>query len=167
MPVGPHILCPENARKSQPDLPDIDRHVAGALRGIDERERARRARFAGKARPTGLIVPSEFETWVNANSFTSGVRSSSSWSSARVPSSTDRHESEAGAPARSARSCHGTRLLWCSISVSRITSPVRRNFPPQALRDEIDALGRAAREDDLVRRWRRRGIRRRAARAPS
>ena len=39
------------------------------------------------------------------------------------------HRDEASrAPVRSASSCHGTRLLWCSISVSRITSPSRRNL---------------------------------------
>ena len=55
------------------------------------------------------------------------------------------------APIRSASNCHGTRLLWCSISVSRITSPARKNFRAPRLRDQIDALSRAASEHDLVR----------------
>src|SRR5437879_9990469 len=77
---------------------------------------------------TGLIVPSELETWVKANIFTSAVSKDESFSSSRVPSSrtgTKRNR----APIRSASSCHETRLLWCSISVSKIASPAWRNFP--------------------------------------
>jgi len=35
------------------------------------------------------------------------------------------------APVRCAMSCQGTRLLWCSISVRRITSPFLRLAEPQ------------------------------------
>jgi len=74
------------------------------------------------------------------------------------------------ARARSASSCQGTMLLWCSISVSRILSPALMWFRTPGLRDEVDAFGSAAGEDDFFRiagveerRRRARGRLRRAA----
>ena len=81
--------------------------------------------------PTGLIVPSVLETWVNANTLTSGVRSRSSAERSRSPSSPVTGRYLRVAPVRFATSCQGTRLLWCSISVSRMTSPFPRFAPPQ------------------------------------
>ena len=37
------------------------------------------------------------------------------------------------APVACATCCHGTRLAWCSICVSKISSPARRNLRPHAL----------------------------------
>ena len=40
MPVGPSILWPVNAKKSQPMRRDVDRHVGDALRAVDQAEGA-------------------------------------------------------------------------------------------------------------------------------
>ena len=54
-------------------------------------------------------------------------------------------------PSRSwARSCHGTRFAWCSISVSTIASPRPMLLAAPRVGDEVDRLGRVAGEDDLV-----------------
>jgi len=54
------------------------------------------------------------------------------------------------APVRVASICQGTRLLWCSIlgEEDHIAGFEVRVAP--GLRHEVDALGRAAREDDFV-----------------
>ena len=44
-----HFVSGEG-EKIAPELLHVDRHVSGALRGIDERERADRVRFARRAR---------------------------------------------------------------------------------------------------------------------
>ena len=76
MPVGPHILCPENARKSQPiSCTSIGRCPALCAASTSVVTPSWRARAHNS--PTGLIVPSEFEMWVIANSFTLRVRNSS------------------------------------------------------------------------------------------
>ena len=132
------------------DFLHIDRQMTGALRGIDQRERADRARLPAKighgidrAERIGDMRESE-QLHFRREQLIEADRAR-----ACRPHAPARNASRA--PVRSARSCHGTRLLWCSISVSRITSPARRNFPPHALRDQIDALGRPARENDFVR----------------
>ena len=51
---------------------------------------------------------------------------------------------------------HGTRLAWCSISVSTTTSPAPRLVAPQDAREQVERLGRVLREDDLVVRGRAR-----------
>ena len=59
---------------------------------------------------------------------------------------------------RSARPvcCQGTRFEWCSISVTRISSPALQVRVAPAAGDEVDAGGRAGGEDDFVERARRR-----------
>ena len=45
----------------------------------------------------------------------------------------------------------GTMLEWCSITVVRTRSPSMQVAAAKAVRDEVDRLGRAPDEDDLVR----------------
>ena len=90
---------------------------------------ALRARAHSSA--TGLTVPRVFEMCVNAKSLTSGVSSPSRRERSSSPPSPVTGTYRSVAPVRCAASCQGTRLLWCSISVSRITSPGRRWAPPQ------------------------------------
>ena len=130
MPVGPHILCPENARKSQPNSRTSSAKCP-MLCAASTSVSAPTARACSQSSATGLIVPSEFEICVKANNFTSGVSSAGNCSSSRVPSSRTGTK-RSRAPVRSANNCHGTRLLWCSITVSRITSPSRINLSPHA-----------------------------------
>ncbi len=130
MPVTPAILCPENARKSQP----IARTSTGmwpmdCAASITVTAPAFLARAQSSA--TGLIVPRVLETWVKAKSLTSGVRTRSSAERSRRPSSPVTGRYLRVAPVARAASCQGTRLLWCSISVSRMTSPFFRFATPQ------------------------------------
>jgi hypothetical protein len=64
------------------------------------------------------------------------------------------------APVRSQSCCHGTRLAWCSISVTHdlvaladgvpaVRRLLRRRGVGQRVGDEVDALGAVAGEDDL------------------
>jgi hypothetical protein len=70
----------------------------------------------------GLIVPSAFDTQVRATTLVFSVSSSSMLLRSSRPSSvTPNHLSVA--PVRSHASCHGTMLLWCSISETTTTSP--------------------------------------------
>ena len=130
MPVTPAILWPENARKSHPiartstGMCPIDCAASTTVTAPTLRARA-------QSSATGLIVPSVLETCVKANTLTSGVRRRSSDERSRSPSSPVTGTNLRVAPVRRATSCQGTRLLWCSISVSRMASPLARFAPPQ------------------------------------
>ncbi len=71
---------------------------------------------------TGLIVPSVFDTWVNATSLGLSFSRTSNTSWRRIPSSVIGMNSRS-ASFSCASSCHGTRFAWCSISVRTMTSP--------------------------------------------
>ena len=45
---------------------------------------------------------------------------------------------------------HGTMLAWCSISLTRTTSPAVRFFGAPGLGEQVEGLGRVLREDDLA-----------------
>ena len=51
---------------------------------------------------------------------------------------------------RAAMSCHGTRLLWCSIAEKTISSPRLEELASPGVGDEVDRLRRVAGEDDLL-----------------
>src|SRR5436305_5000447 len=90
MPVGPHILCPEKARKSHPNSwTSIGR--CPALCAASTKVSAPTACAFSQSPATGLMVPSEFEICVKANSFTSGVSSEGSCSRS---SRSEEHTSE-------------------------------------------------------------------------
>ena len=82
------------------------------------------ARAASTSRPTGLTVPSTLDWCVNARTFVRSVSSESRSVRSRVKSSAMGIQRSL-APVRRASSCHGTRFAWCSISVTRISSPSR------------------------------------------
>ena len=54
------------------------------------------------------------------------------------------------APVRSASCCQGTRFEWCSIVVTRISSPRLHVGVAPTAGDEVDAGGGAGREDDFA-----------------
>ena len=61
------------------------------------------------------------------------------------------HRDERSSMPRSSRSIsHGTRLAWCSISVSRMASPSCEVGPAPGVGDEVDRLGDVLGEDDLA-----------------
>ncbi len=99
---------------------------------------------------TGLIVPSVFDTWVNATSLGLSLSRTSNTSWRRIPSSVIGMNSRS-ASFSCASSCHGTRFAWCSISVRTITSPAPDVLAAPRVGDEVDRLGGVAREHDLVR----------------
>ena len=131
MPVGPHILWPEKARKSQPiswtSTGRCPALCAASTSVVTPSLRARAHRSA-----TGLIVPSELEMWVIASNFTWGVRNWSRREASSRPMSPVTGRQTSRAPVCSVSSCQGTILLWCSISVSRMMSPARTCLAPQA-----------------------------------
>ena len=129
IPVGPAILWPEKAMKSHPMAwTSSGMCPADWAASIDGDGPTFRARAQSSA--TGFMVASVLETCVNANSFTSGV-STRSRAEGRRPSSPVTGRYSGRRPSRCATSCQGTRLLWCSISVRRMTSPFLRFAPPQ------------------------------------
>ncbi len=69
---------------------------------------------------TGLNVPSRFETRVKETILVFSVMTSSMFERSRRPSSV-RPNHFSFAPVRCERSCHGTMLEWCSISVMAIS----------------------------------------------
>ncbi len=79
MPVGPAILWPEKATKSQPRARDVDGHVGHALGGVDDHDRAVAVRQVAATSRTGLM-PSTLEAWTSDTTFVFGPMKSSSWS---------------------------------------------------------------------------------------
>ncbi len=53
MPSGPNILCPENARKSTPEVVDVDRQVRHRLAGVEHDEGADGVRALGELAARG------------------------------------------------------------------------------------------------------------------
>ena len=105
------------------DLLHVEGRVPGALRGIHERRDAELARARAEF-ATGLIVPSELEMCVIAKQLhLAGEELVEPAQVEQADVAGDRAGKRACAPVRSASSCQGTMLLWCSISVSRIMSP--------------------------------------------
>ena len=73
-------------------------------------------------RRTGLTVPSTFDWCTSDTSLVRSVIRSSSRDRSSRPSGVTLNQRRA-APVRWQSSCHGTRLEWCSISVTTISSP--------------------------------------------
>ena len=96
MPVGAHILCPEKARKSQPNSCTSSGRCP-ALCAASTRVSAPTARACRQRSATGLIVPSELEICVKANSFTSGVSNCGKLIERERAILTHRHETQARA----------------------------------------------------------------------
>jgi hypothetical protein len=115
------------------DLLHIQQQVPGALRGVHQVTTPRR-RARAQSSATGLIVPSVLEMCVIAKSRTAGRQERVE--PAQVEQSVVAGDGQVGefAPVRSARSCHGTMLLWCSISVSRMRSPGLSRASPRRWR---------------------------------
>ena len=71
---------------------------------------------------TGAIVPSEFDMCTTETSLVRGLMMESTSSRSRSPSpASGRNRSTA--PRSFTSFCHGTRLLWCSMRVTTISSP--------------------------------------------
>src|ERR1700730_2253304 len=118
-PLGPNILCPENAAKStssawkSTDRCGTDWHASSTVSAPTALARL-------TSSPTGACAPVTLAWWLKATSLT--LSSSCSESRSMRPSSVTPYQRNV-APVRRASSCHGTRLAWCSSSVVTITSP--------------------------------------------
>ena len=126
----------------------IDRQVTRALRRVDQSQCADRAR--GRQRSaTGLIVPSEFEMCVNANSFTSLVSNRIQLIQRERAVFIHGHETQLRAGSlRDQLPRHEIAVVFHFGEENHISSA--KKFSAPGLRDQIDALGRAAREDDFI-----------------
>ena len=85
----------------------------------------------------GLTVPKTLETAVTASSLTESVSNSSNSSNSKrptpvLPASGVIGQYTNSAPDACSAICHGTRLEWCSISVTMIWSPVFKMCCAQA-----------------------------------
>ena len=130
MPVGPTTLWPVKASRSAP-LATTSTGSCGAAwdastTTIAPTSCARRAISA-----TGLIVPSMFDTQVSETTLVRSVIRSSMFDRSSRPSSVSPNQ-RSRAPLRSVRSCHGTMLEWCSISVMTTSSPAPMARSPVA-----------------------------------
>src|SRR3989304_2245381 len=88
---------------------------------------------------TGMTVPSTFDMWVTPTSLGRSSRSAGRAVKSSSPPSVTGMNSKRS-PRSAANICHGTRLEWCSISLNRMTSPLRR------LARARDGLGRFLRQ---------------------
>ena len=122
IPVGPHILCPENAKKSQPSS-CTSTFLWGALCAPSRTTTAPCScarlikAFASIARPRTLL------TWAKARIFTRGSSIFFNSSSGRRPVSLSTYIYSRTAPVFFAARCQGTRFEWCSETGMRMRSP--------------------------------------------
>ena len=122
-PVGPSILWPETATASTPSVRTSSGRW-GADWQASRTVSAPTARAAATTSATGEIAPVTLETWVKATTRVRSLMAANEAGSRRPSSSTRSHRNVA--PVRRASCCHGTRLAWCSASVTTISSPGRR-----------------------------------------
>ena len=129
IPVGPSILWLVKATKSAPSA-RTSTGQCGTLCDASTTNTAPAACAWRAISATGFTVPSTFEMWTTETSFTRPSASSAgSASSASSPSRVTGMK-RSSIRRSSARSCHGTRLEWCSISVSTIASPASSRERP-------------------------------------
>ena len=148
MPVGPHILWPENATKSAPELDDVggewgtywqastDDQRAGGVGRVgelaDRREGAEHVRHGRQPEQLGAV-----EQAVEVGQVELAVVGR-------------RGIQRISKPFSAASWCHGTMLAWCSSWVSTTASPAPRLAAPHELGHQVEALGGVLGEDDLV-----------------
>ncbi len=121
IPVGPHILCPVNAKKSAPSAA-TSTGICGTAWEPSTTTSAPTSCARAATAATGLSVPSVFDTCTSDTTLVRCVIRSSTVDRSSRPSSVMPNQRRV-APVRSASSCHGTMLEWCSISVMTISSP--------------------------------------------
>ena len=139
---------PGKSQEIAADFLRVHRPMPGALRRVNQRDdaeppgaRAEIRRGIDRAKGVGNMREGK-ELHVFRQQLVQPAKS-------RRPSSPVTGRYDELAPVRSASNCHGTMLLWCSISVSRMVSPALRFFTPQ-VGHQIDPLGCAARKNDFV-----------------
>ena len=158
IPDGPSILCAENARKSAPSAATSTGRC-GTDWAPSATTRAPRACARAAISPTGGTVPVTLDWCVTATSLVRSLISSSARDRSSRPSGVTPNQRSV-APVRWHSCCQGTRLAWCSISVTRISSPgpTRNRCASRPgggrvahrVGDQVQPLGRALGEHDLA-----------------
>ena len=82
---------------------------------------------------TGLIVPSEFETWVTATILRPRGEQLRVLVEEELPAIVHRNHAQL-APCASQAICQGTMFEWCSIAEITTSSPADRCVRPQSSR---------------------------------
>ena len=128
IPVGPSILW---ALKTARSTPSAARSTpkCGTDWQASRTVSAPTSRALATSRSTGATVPSTLEACANASTLVRSVTISSSRSRSRRPSSVSPIQRNV-APVRRQACCHGTRLAWCSSSVTTTSSPARSVYGP-------------------------------------
>ena len=129
---GRTACAPRSARKSQPSAcTSIAR--CGTACAASTTMIAPCSCAHAASRSTGLIVPSEFETRLFATTLTLPVLRESRRAPSRSSSPLSvRRIIRSSAPVRRAMCCQGTKLEWCSSSVTTTMSPGPRFVSPHA-----------------------------------
>mmetsp|Transcript_13662 Transcript_13662/g.57086 ORF Transcript_13662/g.57086 Transcript_13662/m.57086 type:complete len:205 (+) Transcript_13662:589-1203(+) len=131
MPVGPHILCPLATIQSAPRA-CTSTGMWGTLWHASSSTFAPTPRAAAMTLSTGLTHPSVLDTWAMETSLVRSLIMPSMAASSSMPVAASSGAWRSTQPVRSATSCHGTRLEWCSITVSTTSSPSSRLSSPHA-----------------------------------
>ena len=129
MPVGPTILWPVNATRSAPS-DTTSTGSCGTACDASSTTVAPTAWPRAAISATGLTVPSTFDTYATEMILVRSLISPSAAAASRSsrPSAVTSNQ-RSTAPVRSASSCQGTMLEWCSITEMTISSPARRPAP--------------------------------------
>ena len=154
MPVGPSSLWPEKTKKSQSER----LHVHGQVRhrlGAVHQHRHPRGAPARRSRAPGSPCRARWTRGRPRRACRGRAAARTRRGPARRGRSSARPEH---APVCSHSSCQGTMLEWCSMPVTRISSPAGR-CRPQLCATRLIASVCPAGEDDLAR---RRALRKRA-----
>ena len=121
MPDGPSILCAEKARKSAPSVVTSTGRC-GTDWAPSATTSAPLAWASAAISATGGTVPVTLDWCVTATILVRSLISSSAWLRSRRPSGVTPNQRSV-APVRWHSCCQGTRLAWCSISVTSTSSP--------------------------------------------
>ena len=121
IPVGPSILWPDRAKKSQ-SKSITSTGMWGALWAASTNTVAPIFLAFAVSSLTGFMVPTPLDICTIASSLVRGVMYSS-MSLRSILASLAKGRIRKVAPLSAATFCHGTKLEWCSIGVTMISSP--------------------------------------------
>src|SRR5579875_2370188 len=121
MPLGPSILCAENARKSAPSAVTSTGRC-GTSCAPSHTTSAPAARASAATCATGGTSPVTLDCPVIATTFVRSPIISAAWLTSTRPSPVTPSQRRL-APVRWQSCCQGTRFAWCSASVTSTSSP--------------------------------------------
>ncbi len=150
MPIGAIILWPEKAIKSAPSFCHVHRHVRNALRAVQNDDGADGMRFLRRSFPPDKPSRAHWKR-AQARRFSSFVVIFASilrvGQTAVLRPGTDKRASR---PSPVATICHGTRLLWCSLTGRTISSPSLQKRQAVAVSDKVQRFARIAGKNHLA-----------------